>query len=239
MILHREKDKIVSLDHGRHLASEIPNASFKLLRGNIHAWWLGNTDEIAKEIIEFLGTGKSGQIDEKLNKFSTDESEMAEQATIVFSDIVSSTDLVSKLGDSAAREIFRQHDQIIRDQVTKYKGIELQNLGDGFMLSFESSSAAIKCACAIQREMAIRLPTIKIRIGINTGEIVNREGKHPFGQAVVIASRIASKAKGDEIIVSDVVRQLTVGSKFQFSDRGLFKLKGISDSVRLHDVSWK
>ena len=121
----------------------------------------------------------------------------------------------------------------------KYKGKELQNLGDGFMLSFRSASAAIKCACEIQREIVKNLPKIKIRIGINTGEIVHREGKHPFGQAVVIASRIVSKAKGDEIIVSDVVKQLTAGSKFNFLDKGWFKLKGISDNIRLHEMSWK
>ena len=252
LILHREKDKIISLDHGRHLASEIPNANFKLLRGKLHAWWLGDTNEIIKEIVEFLGTGKSEQkvseftqvlpenrIKKELRELSIDESEIAEQATIVFTDIVSSTKLLTKLGDSAAREIFRQHDQIIRDQIKKYKGKELQNLGDGFMLSFRSASAAIKCACEIQREIAKNLPKIKIRIGINTGEIVHREGKHPFGQAVVIASRIVSKAKGDEIIVSDVVKQLTAGSKFNFLDKGWFKLKGISDNIRLHEMSWK
>ena len=156
-----------------------------------------------------------------------------------FSDIVSSTDLVTQLGDAAARDIFLQHDQIIRNQLKKYSGRELQNLGDGFMLSFESASAAIKCSCDIQQEISRNIASIKVRMGINTGEVVRREGRHPFGQAVVIASRITSKAKGEQILVSDITRQLTSGGRFPFLEKGRFKPKGFSRSIKLHEVFWK
>jgi len=252
LILHREGDKVVTIDHGRQLAVEIPNAQFKVLKGKIHPWWYGETTQIIEELSEFIGKGKSvepvsdslnvmtkkdrlGDVDELL----IDGSEIVEQSTIVFSDIVSSTDLVTRLGDATARDIFLQHDKIVRDQIKKYRGRELQNLGDGFMLSFESASAAIKCACDIQREITKNLASFKVRIGINTGEVVRREGRHPFGQAVVVASRILSRAKGEQILVSDVTKHLTAGSGFSFVERGGFKPKGFSESMKLYEVSWK
>lgn len=248
LILHREGDKVITIDHGRQLAVEIPNAQFKLLKGEIHPWWYGETDEIINEIAEFVGRRKSADSVRDISPVSTirhpdedmgDGTEIVEQATIVFSDIVSSTDLVTHLGDAAARNIFLKHDQIVRGQLRKYEGRELQNLGDGFMLSFESASAAIKCACNIQKEISKNLSSIKVRMGINTGEVVRREGRHPFGQAVVLASRIASKAKGDEVLVSDVTRHLVSGSKLPFSEKRRFKPKGFDETIKLYEVYWK
>ena len=252
LILHREGDKVITIDHGRQLAVEIPNAQFKLLKGAIHPWWYGETDEIINEIAEFVGRRKSADSvrdispvstirhpDEDMGDIPIEGTEIVEQATIVFSDIVSSTDLVTQLGDAAARNIFLKHDQIVRGQLRKYDGRELQNLGDGFMLSFESASAAIKCACNIQKEISKNLSSIKVRMGINTGEVVRREGRHPFGQAVVLASRIASKAKGDEVLVSDVTRHLASGSKLPFSEKRRFKPKGFDETIKLYEVYWK
>lgn len=252
LILHRERDKVVTIDHGRQLAIEIPNARFKVLKGKIHPWWYGESNEIIEEVLEFVGrrestvpvsanaevSTKRGPVEGKAG-FPIEGSEIAEQATIVFSDIVSSTDLVTKLGDAAARDVFLQHDKIVRDQIRKYRGRELQNLGDGFMLSFEAASEAIKCACDIQKEISQNIASIKVRIGINTGEVVRREGKHPFGQAVVVASRIVSRAKGEQILVSDVTKHLTSGSRFPFIEKGRFKPKGFTETIKLHEVSWK
>lgn len=248
LVLHREGDKVITIDHGRQLAAGIPNARFKVLKGAIHLPWHGESNEIIEEILEFLGRkpskpsyemateiGRSGDEEEVLLK----RPEIVEQATILFSDIVSSTDLVNKLGDASAREIFLQHDKIVRNQVKKLGGKELQNLGDGFMLSFESPSAAVKCACLIQKELSAALPSVKVRMGINSGEVVIREGKHPFGQAVVLASRIASRANGEEILVSDVTKQLASGSKLPFAEKGRFKPKGFDETMKLHKVTWK
>lgn len=256
LILHREGDKVITIDHGRQLATEIPNAQFNLLKGNVHPLWLGETSQIIKGISEFIGEEESGAPGFDANNLTTkatiekgrdkyigdlpiNEAEIVEQSTIVFSDIVSSTALVTKLGDAAARDIFLQHDKIVRDQIMKYGGRELQNLGDGFMLSFDSASAAIKCACDIQKEISKNLPSIKVRVGINTGEVVRREGRHPFGQAVVVSSRIAAKAKGGQILISDVTKQLASGSKFPFVERGRFKPKGFRETIKLHEISWK
>jgi len=252
LILHRDGDKVVHIQNGRQLASEISNASLKVFKGNIHPWWYGESDDIVAEILDFVAEGESKAYDgvtseilsktghvEDIEGILVERSETAEQATIVFSDIVSSTDLVTQLGDSAARDIFLKHDQLVRKQLKKHGGRELQNLGDGFMLSFKSASAAIKCACDIQREISNNLTSIKVRIGVNTGEVVRREGEHPFGQAVVVASRILSRAKGEQILVSDVTKQLAFGGAFSFLEKGKFKPKGFKESIKLYEVPWE
>jgi len=231
LILHREGDKSIAIRNGRQLASEIPDALFKILNGTAHPPWYGES----KQIIEEMET--PGQVD-KTETLAAEDSEIVEQATIVFTDIVSSTDLVTQVGDAAARDLFIKHDKIVRNQLKKYGGKELQNLGDGFMLSFASASAAIKCACKIQQQISEALPSIQVRVGINTGEVVRREAKHPFGQAVVVASRIVSECKGGQLLVSDVTKQLTAGSGFSFIERGTFQPKGFNDSIRLFEVVW-
>ena len=238
LILHRESDKLMSIHHGRQLASEIPNSSFKILSGNVHPVYLGESNKVVEEILEFLGEEKARGIFNKTKASAPEDYEIVEQATIVFTDIVSSTDIVTKVGDASARDLFLKHDKIIRDQLKKYGGKELQNLGDGFMLSFASATAAIKCACKILQQISEDLPTIQVRIGINTGEVVRREGKHPFGQAVVVASRIVSDCKGGQLLVSDVTKQLTAGSGFSFIERGKFQPKGFNDSIKLFEVVW-
>jgi class 3 adenylate cyclase/alpha-beta hydrolase superfamily lysophospholipase len=239
LILHRDNDKAILIHHGRQLAAEISDAHFKILGGTSHPPWYGESNEVIDEVLDFVGIARPGKVNDDIRDFSGEESETAEQATIVFSDMVSSTDLVNSLGDADARDIFLQHDQIIRDKIKRYNGTELQNLGDGFMLSFESATSAIKCACAIQKEIAQNLPQIHLRIGINTGEVIKREGRRPFGQAVVLASRIVSECEGGQILISDISKQLAAGGKFSFAERGKFKPKGFDDSIKLHAVSWK
>lgn len=252
LVMHREGDKAFQIRQGRELATGIPNALFKVLKGNLHFPWLGDSERVIEEICDFVGVKESKTSDTLLSEtsaqpspvegrtgFSVEGSETVEQATIVFSDMVSSTEMVTRLGDAAARDIFLQHDKIVRDQIKRYRGRELQNLGDGFMLSFESPSAAIKCACDMQKELSKNIPSIKIRIGINTGEVVRREGQIPFGQAVVVASRLANKAKAEQILVSDVTKHLVAGSGFQFVERGKARLKGIGEILKLHEVIWR
>jgi len=238
LILHREGDKAVSISHGRELSREIPNSNFKILSGNMHSIWNGESNKIIEEILEFLGEKETTRQADQIEDLTAEDSEIVEQATIVFTDIVSSTDLVTQAGDALARDLFLKHDKIVRTQLKKYGGKELQNLGDGFMLSFASASAAIKCACKIQLQISEALPAIQIRIGINTGEVVRREAKHPFGQAVVVASRIVSECQGGQLLVSDVTKQLTAGSGFSFIDKGPFQLKGFNEGIKLFEVVW-
>ncbi len=252
LVMHREGDKAIQIQHGRELAIGIPNVVFKVLKGEAHFPWLGESERAIEEIRDFVGVKALKIPDALLSEaptqpspeggrtgFSAESGEIVEQATIVFSDMISSTEMVTRLGDVAARDLFLRHDQIVRDQIKKYKGRELQTLGDGFMLSFESPSATIKCACDIQKELSQNIPIIKIRIGINTGEVVRREGQIPFGQAVFVASRLAHKAKAEQILVSDVTKHLVAGGGFQFVERGRAKLKGIGEILKLYEVVWK
>ena len=240
LILHRVGDKVIPIDHGRNLAREIPNARFKVLKGNIHPWWYGESDNITQEIHTFLqvrDTTERGVSQDGQKNISSDEaSDVVEQATIVFSDIESSTELVTRLGDRQARGIFLKHDAIVRTQLEKCRGRELQNLGDGFMVSFETASNAIKCAKDIQREISKELAEVRVRIGVHAGEVVIREGRHPFGRAVVMASRLLSQAKGGQILISDVTRQIVSGGKFEFSKTGSFTPKGFDEAVDVYEI---
>jgi class 3 adenylate cyclase len=236
LILHRKKDKAVLLQNGKELAYNIPNAKLKILGGTIHFPFYEEPGEIITEIFDFLDIKRNGFVDER-QIFADGQKDNVEQLTIVFTDIVSSTKLITRTGDSAARDFFLTHDKIIRSQVKRYRGRELQNLGDGFMLAFISASSAIKCACEIQKKMSETLSILDIRIGINTGEVVIREGKHPFGQAIVIASRIVDRCKGGQVLVSDLTKQLVAGSKFSFSSSDNFVPKGFDDNLIVHEVN--
>lgn len=233
LVLHRNEDLAINIAHGKELACSIPNARLKILGGKIHFPYYEEPEVIVDEILNFLGFEEDTKAPNKSKEGQQDE---AEQLTIAFTDIVSSTSLITQHGDAKSRDIFINHDKIIRQQIAQYGGRELQNLGDGFMLAFKSASSCIKCSCAIRNEIAKGLPMIDIKIGINTGEVVIREKKHPFGQAVVIASRIVDKCQGNQILVSDLTKQLVAGSKFSFSRSDEFTPKGFEDSLLVYEV---
>jgi class 3 adenylate cyclase/tetratricopeptide (TPR) repeat protein len=161
--------------------------------------------------------------------------------TILFTDVEGSTDLRTRRGDAAAHRILQSHEEIVRSCVAAHEGREVKALGDGFMVAFMSVRKALACARAIQRgldERNRRAPgdAVHIRIGINTGEVVI-EGDDLYGQAVNAAARIASRARGGEILVSDIVRQLAGSDpEFSFRDRGRFRLKGFPDRWHLYGL---
>ena len=233
LVLHRNEDLAINIAHGKELARSIPNARLKILGGKIHFPYYEEPEVIVEEILSFLGVEEDTNV---ANKSKEGQQDDVEQLTIAFTDIVSSTDLITQHGDAISRDIFLGHDKIVREQVKKHNGRELQNLGDGFMLAFQSASSCIKCSCAIIKEIAKKLPMIDIKIGINTGEVVIREGKHPFGQAVVLASRIVDKCQGNQILVSDLTKQLVAGSKFSFSPCDEFIPKGFEVRLMVHEV---
>ena len=164
--------------------------------------------------------------------------------TIMFTDIVESTSMGERLGDWAAREIIREHDEIVRRQTKAHGGTEVKSMGDGFMLTFPSAHRGVACAVAIQRDLArynaqSRKGELQVRIGLCVGEPI-QEGSDFFGTSVALASRIAAKAKGGQVLVSDIVHTL-VGSNgsFSFDDVGGVKLKGISGTQMLFQVLWR
>ncbi|TMD76639.1 MAG: hypothetical protein E6I82_03250, partial [Chloroflexi bacterium] len=162
--------------------------------------------------------------------------------TIMFTDVEESTRLLSTRGFTASHEIMRAYETIIDEKIAEHAGRRIKGLGDGFMISFGSARHGVECALDIQRAIADYSKQnperkLRIRIGLNTGEVVEEAGDI-FGAAVNVAARVAGKARGGEILVSDIVRQL-VGptAEMKFAIRGRYKLKGFPDRWRLHQVT--
>ena len=162
---------------------------------------------------------------------------------IVFNDIEGSTTMTQRLGDARAMEVLRTHDAIVRDALGALGGSEVKHTGDGIMASFSSAVAATECAIAIQRKLDLynaqgRTTPLRVRVGISAGEPVT-ESDDLFGAAVQMASRICDYAEPGCICVSSVVRDISIGKGFLFSDRGEVALKGFGEPVRLYEVGWR
>jgi class 3 adenylate cyclase/pimeloyl-ACP methyl ester carboxylesterase len=159
--------------------------------------------------------------------------------TILFTDLVSHTEMMQRLGDERGRAVLREHERITREVLKANGGTEVKTMGDGFMASFGSVTKAVECAVALQRAFADREgEPLNVRVGLNAGEPIEEDGDL-FGATVILASRSAAKADGGEILVADTVRGLCSGKGFLFADRGEFVAKGIEEPVRISEVSWR
>ncbi len=163
--------------------------------------------------------------------------------TIMFSDIEDSTVMTDQLGDQRWLELLRRHNAIIRRHVGKYGGFEVKSQGDGFMVAFSSARSAIRCAIAIQRDFAVRNQRaaerpLRVRIGLHTGEVI-REAEDFFGKNVILAARIASCAHGDQILVSELVKEIVASTReFEFGESRDEYLKGLKEPQRLCEIEW-
>ena len=162
--------------------------------------------------------------------------------TILFTDIVGSTDVTQRLGDAKAMELVRAHDMIVRGHLGELGGLEVKHTGDGIMASFASVARAIDCAIAIQRAFDTHAQSaehpIHIRIGVSAGEPV-AEGDDLFGAAVQLAARACDHAAAGSILTSTAVKELCVGKGFTFESRGPYELKGFAELVPLYEVRWQ
>ena len=157
---------------------------------------------------------------------------------VLFTDLASHTEMMSRLGDQRGREVLREHEQLTRRILKQHAGIEVKTMGDGFMAWFPSVSRAVECAIALQRVFADRGgEPLSIRVGLNAGEPIEEDGDL-FGASVILASRIAARAAAGEILVADTVRGLCSGKGFLFSDRGEFVARGFEEPVRVYEVKW-
>ena len=159
----------------------------------------------------------------------------------LFTDLVGHTEMMSRLGDTAGREVLREHERVTRKALAAHGGAEVKTMGDGFMASFGSVANAVECAIDLQKAFAERTSTaaepLSVRVGINAGEPIEEDGDL-FGATVILAARIAARAEGGEILVADTVRGLCSGKGFLFSDHGEFVAKGFEEPVRVFEVSW-
>ena len=165
-------------------------------------------------------------------------------ATIMFTDIVSSSSLMGRLGDGLARELMRGHNEIVRSQTQAHGGVEVKSTGDGFMLTFPSARRGVACAAAIQKELAeynLDHPDspFAVRVGISVGEPI-REEQDLFGTSVVLAARISGMAEGGQVLMSQIVHALVGGlGEFALRELGAFELKGLSGIHPVYELLWR
>ena len=221
LIIHRTGDLDHSVGGSRFMAQQIPNAKFVELAGNDHLPWVGDTEKLLNEIEIFL-TGE----------LHTSEPDRI-LATCLFTDIVGSTETAQSLGDKRWRNLLQSHNDVVRNQLIRYKGREIKTTGDGFLVTFDGPARAVRCACAIRDE--VRHLGIEIRAGLHTGEceIIDDDIS---GIAVHIAARVMSKAMPGEALSSGTVKDLVAGSGIQFEKKGLFSLKGIPGEWEIYSV---
>jgi pimeloyl-ACP methyl ester carboxylesterase len=222
LILHRIGDRLTPVEQGRHLARNIPNAKLIELAGEDHTPYAGDTDTLLDEIEEFLTGIRHGPEPDRI------------LTTVLFTDIVGSTRRAAEVGDRAWRELLEEHHTIVRKQLARFRGQEVDTAEDGFLASFDGPGRAIRCAGSICRE--VRSLGIEVRAGLHTGECQMVSGKLG-GIAVHIGSRVAHMARPGEVLVSSTVKDLVVGSGIAFDDRGVHALTGVPGEWRLFAIA--
>lgn len=225
LIMHRVGDALVPVDAGRYLAGRIPGARYVELPGEDHLIQSLDQellDRMLDEIEEFItGTRRRPEPDRTL-------------ATLMFVDVVGSTERAVSLGDRRWREVLQEFFEVLRRELAVFRGHEVNTTGDGLLATFDGPARAIRCACSIRERL--RPLQLRVRSGVHTGECELLESG-VGGIAVHIAARVAAAAAADEILVSSTVKDLVAGSQTAFVDRGLHELKGVPDRWRLYAVA--
>jgi class 3 adenylate cyclase len=222
LVLHRRGDLIIPFEQGQYVASHIQSAHFVELPGTDHFYFWDHADDVAREIGKFLlGTASPIQPDRVL-------------ATVMFSDIVGSTERTAQIGDSRWREELDRHDEMAHQCVDAHGGRFIKTMGDGFLATFDGPGRAVQCSLAI-RDGARRIG-VEVRVGLHTGEVETR-GDDVGGIAVNIGARVGALASAGEVLVSGTVKDLVVGSGVDFEDRGEHELKGVPGSWKLFAVA--
>lgn len=224
-----------SVQIARQISAMIHNARLVLLEGQV----ADDTDKIIDAIADLLGTERPAMT---ASTETTASASASGVRTILFTDMVEHTEMMSRLGDERGRDVLREHEEVTRRLLSAHGGAEVKSMGDGFMASFGSVAKAVECAIALQRAFAERNETgaepLSVRVGLNVGEPIE-EGGDLFGATVILAARIAAKAESGEILVANAVRELCSGKGFLFADRGDFVAKGFEEPVRVYEVGWR
>jgi class 3 adenylate cyclase/alpha-beta hydrolase superfamily lysophospholipase len=222
LVLHRSGDRPIDVEEGRYLAQHIQGAKFVELTGEDHLWWIGDSESIVNEIQEFL-TGE---------RPVTEPNRVL--ATLLFTDIVSSTKRAAEMGDQRWRDLLDRHNVLMHAEINRFRGNVVKSTGDGFLATFDGPARAIHCAFAMNEQIA-RLG-VEIRSGLHTGEVELMDGD-VGGIAVHIAARVLEKAHAKQVLTSRTVKDLVVGSRFKFSEQGTYNLKGIEGDWPLFAVA--
>jgi len=222
LVIRRRDDPFFSPEEMRFVADMIPSARYTEVPGADSLPWIGQQGAFIATVTEFLASvrDEEAQFDRVL-------------ATLLFTDIVGSTQRAAQLGDRAWKNVLGRHHQIVRALLARYRGRELDTAGDGFFATFDGPARAIQCARSIVD--AVKSLGIEIRAGCHTGEVELHDGL-VGGIAVHIGSRVAALAGASEILVSSTVKDLVAGSGLAFEDAGEHQLKGVPDRWRLYRV---
>ncbi len=219
LILHRTGDRLTEIGQARYLASHIQGARLRELAGDDHIFYLGDGDAVINEIEEFItGERHDPEPDRIL-------------ATVLFTDIASSTERAAAIGDRHWRELLEQHHAMVRRNLSEFRGREIDTAGDGFLTTFDGPARAVRCATAVIE--GARTLGLDVRAGVHTGEC-EIMGEKISGLAVHIGARVAANASPGEVLVSSTVKDLVAGSGLRFTDRGLRVLKGVPGEWRLY-----
>jgi class 3 adenylate cyclase len=221
LVLHRTGDRIALAAASRYMAERLPLATLHELPGDDHLPFFGDQRAVLALTEEFL-TGRLP---------SADEDRVV--LTVMFTDIVGSTERAAELGDRRWRRLLAEHDAVVRGNLARFRGTEVETTGDGFLATFDGPARAIRAASALRPQLAEL--GLRIRVGLHTGECELVDG-HVRGIAVHIAARVLALAAADELLCSRTVKELVAGAGFRFTDRGRHRLKGVPDRWPLYSV---
>jgi pimeloyl-ACP methyl ester carboxylesterase len=219
LILHSVEDQVCHVENARYLARTIPGARYVELPGADHVMYAELADLAIAEIREFLTGVREGPEPERL------------LATVLFTDLVGSTERAAELGDRRWRELLERHHEAVRRELARFSGREIDTAGDGFLAAFDGPARAIRCAKAVVS--SVDELGLAVRAGVHTGEC-EVLGEKLAGLAVHVGARVAAQAGAGEVLVSSTVRDLIAGSGIELEDRGLYALKGIDEDRRLY-----
>jgi pimeloyl-ACP methyl ester carboxylesterase len=222
LVVHRTGDRVCHVENGRFLARHIEGAKYVELPGDDHSIWTEQSDEIVSEIREFLTGVREPEEPDRV------------VATVLFTDIVRSTERARELGDRAWRDLLDEHHAVVRRELERFRGREVDTAGDGFFATFDGPARAIRSGKAIVE--SVRGLGLEVRAGLHTGE-VELAGDAVRGIAVHTGARVAGFAEPGEVLVSQTVKDLVAGSGIEFEERGTRELKGIPGEWRLYAAS--
>jgi pimeloyl-ACP methyl ester carboxylesterase/class 3 adenylate cyclase len=222
LVIAKEGDLDFPIDQVRDMASQIAGARLVELPGKEHFPWVGEPDAIVDEVERFVIA--LGEMEAELDRAL---------ATVLFTDVVGSTEKAAELGDWRWKAIVEEHHRRVRGQLARYRGVEVDTAGDGFFATFDGPARAVRCAMSIVD--AVAPLGVEVRAGVHTGEVETIDGK-VGGMAVVIGARVGASAGPSEVLVSQTVKDLVAGSGLAFEDAGEHELKGVPDRWRLYGV---
>jgi class 3 adenylate cyclase len=221
LVLHREGNRFAHLGAGRYLAEHIPDAKLVVLPGEDHIFFVGDTDALADEIEDFLTGARSGAEGDVLT------------LTVLFTDIVSSTEHQARMGPGEWSRLTDRHDAMVRSALARHRGHEVKTTGDGFLATFDATGRALRCATEVLA--AAKDIGLDLRAGVHTGEVEVR-GDDIAGLAVTIAKRVCDLAGPGLVLASEAVRMNMVGAGISFKDQGEQELKGMPGTWRMYSI---